>query len=145
MSSEEINLKEINLMSGDMADAVLMSDDPNCFTGKIQIHVGGRTYKTMYTKKFMERKVWKEPNANEIFSILPGSVESILVKKGDKVKKGDRLMIYEAMKMKNIISAPFDATIEMINVENGDKLPKGNLLILLAKNELKEKVKSKKK
>lgn len=130
MSSEEINV-----MSGDMADAVLMSDDPNCFTDKIQVFVGGRKYKTQYTKKFIERKIWKEPNSNEIFSILPGSVYSILVKKGDKVKKGEKLMIYEAMKMKNVISAPFDAVIEMINVEIGDKLPKGTLLILLAREE----------
>lgn len=134
MSSEEINT-----MSGDMADAVLMSNDPNCFIDKIQVHVGGRKYKTMYTKKFIERKVWKEPNPNEIYSIIPGSVDSILVKKGDKVAKGDKLMIYEAMKMKNLIAAPFDAVIEMINVEEGDKLPKGTLLILLAKEEPKVK------
>ncbi|MEF9931106.1 MAG: acetyl-CoA carboxylase biotin carboxyl carrier protein subunit [Bacteroidales bacterium] len=126
-----MNPKEINLMSGDMADAVLMSNDPNSMAGNIQIHVGGRKYKTLYTKKFTERKMWVKPNPNEILSILPGSVDSIMVKVGDKVKKGDRLMIYEAMKMKNVISAPFEAVIETIDVEVGDKLPKGARLILL--------------
>ncbi|MEG2849185.1 MAG: acetyl-CoA carboxylase biotin carboxyl carrier protein subunit, partial [Bacteroidales bacterium] len=59
------------------------------------------------------------------------SVDSIMVKVGDKVKKGDRLMIYEAMKMKNVISAPFEAIIETIDVKVGDKLPEGARLILL--------------
>ncbi|MEG0518506.1 MAG: biotin/lipoyl-containing protein [Bacteroidales bacterium] len=144
MSSEEIKKEEIGVISGDMADAVLMSDDPNSLSGNIQIHVGGRKYKTMFTKKFTERKMWKAVNPNEILSILPGSVESILVKEGDKVKKGDKLLIYEAMKMKNIISAPFDAVVEMVNVEKGDTLPKGTLLILLTKDELKSNVKGKK-
>lgn len=144
MSSEEIKKEEIGIISGDMADAVLMSDDPNSLSGNIQVHVGGRKYKTMFTKKFTERKMWKAANPNEILSILPGSVESILVKEGDKVKKGDKLLIYEAMKMKNIISAPFDAVVEMVNVEKGDVLPKGTLLILLTTDELKSSVKGKK-
>ena len=124
-----------------MADAVIMPDEPVVYTDKLQIHVNGRKYKTQFTKKFAERKVWKEPNPNEIVSILPGSVNSVLVKKGAKVKKGDKLLIYEAMKMKNVICAPFEAEVEMINVEPGDKLPKGALLILLKKEEPKEKTK----
>ncbi len=100
-------------------------------TGIIQIHEEGRRYQTKLTKKYTQRKVWQEPNPNEINSIIPGSVTEILVKEGDKVNKGDKLLIYEAMKMKNIIAAPFDAEIVKINIELGSKLPKGHLLILL--------------
>jgi len=64
-------------------------------------------------------------------SIIPGSVTEIKVKAGDNVKKGGKLMIYEAMKMKNIISAPFDAVVESVEVNVGDKLPKGAVLIRL--------------
>ena len=38
-------------------------------------------------------------------------------------------MTYEAMKMKNIIAAPFDATIESVEANAGDKLPKGVVLV----------------
>ena len=100
-------------------------------TGVIQIHEEGRRYKTKLTKKYAERKVWKEPNPNAINSIIPGSVSEILVKEGDKVKRGDNLLIYEAMKMKNIIVSPFDAKILKVNIEIGSKLPKGHLLIML--------------
>lgn len=123
--------KEIDLISADLGDAVLMSNDPNLYTDKIQIHECGRKYKTRYTKKFVERKIWQAPNPKEVRSIIPGSVTEINVKEGDKVEKGRKLMIYEAMKMKNVIAAPFDAVIERVEVQVGDKLPKGALLITL--------------
>ncbi len=124
--------KEIDFISADLGDAVLMSNDPNLFTDKIQIHECGRKYKTCYTKKFLERKVWQAPNPKEVRSIIPGSVTEIKVKAGDKVKKGGKLMIYEAMKMKNVIVAPFDAVVESVEVQVGDKLPKGTLLVTLS-------------
>lgn len=124
--------QEIKSISADLGDAVLMSNDPNLFTDKIQVHVCGRQYKTRYTRKFVERKKWEAPNPNEVRSIIPGSVTEICVKEGAKVKKGTCLIIYEAMKMKNRIVAPFDATVKSIEVNQGDKLPKGALLVVLA-------------
>jgi biotin carboxyl carrier protein len=124
-------MNEIKSISADLGDAVLMSNDPNLFTDKIQIHECGRVYKTRYTRKFMERKKWEAPNPSQVRSIIPGSVTEVLVKPGDKVKKGSRLMIYEAMKMKNVIVSPFDAVVESVEVKAGDKLPKGALLVIL--------------
>ena len=124
-------MNEIKSISADLGDAVLMSNDPNLFTDKIQIHECGRVYKTRYTRKFMERKKWGAPNPSQVRSIIPGSVTEVLVKPGDKVKKGSKLMIYEAMKMKNVIVSPFDAVVESVEVKAGDKLPKGALLAIL--------------
>lgn len=128
MSTDE---KEIISMP-EVGDAVLMSNDLNYGISHIQVHVEGRKYKTTYTKKFMERKPWKAPDPNEIRSHIPGEVAELLVKKGSIVKKGDTIMIYEAMKMKNIISAPFDAIVEEVWVKQGEKLPKGALLATLS-------------
>lgn len=128
MSTDE---KEIISMP-EVGDAVLMSNDLNPGISHIQVHVEGRKYKTTYTKKFMERKPWKAPDPNEIRSHIPGEVAELLVKKGSIVKKGDTIMIYEAMKMKNIISAPFDAIVEEVWVKQGEKLPKGALLATLS-------------
>ena len=115
----------------EVGDAVLMSNDPNYGSSHIQVFVEGRKYKTTLTKKFINRKKWEAPNPNEIKSYIPGEVSQLLVKTGDKVRRGDKLMIYDAMKMKNIISAPTDGYIQSIHVEEGDKLPKGALLITL--------------
>lgn len=130
---EEKNIE----IRADLGDAVLMSNDPNMFQDKIQVHECGRKYKTLYTRKFLERKKWQAPNPNEVRSIIPGSVTEINVKVGDKVKKGAKLMIYEAMKMKNVIAAPFDAVIATIEVKVGDKLPKGVILVTLESTEKK--------
>lgn len=127
MDTTEKNME----IRADLGDAVLMSNDPDLFKDKIQIHECGRKYKTMYTRKFMERKKWQAPNPNEVCSIIPGSVTEINIKPGDRVKKGDRLMIYEAMKMKNIIVAPFDSVVKSVEVKVGDKLPKGVVLVNL--------------
>ena len=124
-------MNEIKFISADLGDAVLMSNDPNLFTDKIQIHECGRVYKTRYTRKFVERKKWEAPDPSQVRSIIPGSVTEVLVKPGDKVKKGSKLMIYEAMKMKNVIVSPFDAVVESVEVKAGDKLPKGALLVIL--------------
>lgn len=118
----------------EVSDAVIAPDGTEAVDlhdAHIQIHEEGRKYKTTLTKKFKERKIWTEPDPNQILTHIPGEVSSILVKLNDKVKKGDKLLIYEAMKMKNIINAPFDGVIKAISVKEHDKLPKGALLMTL--------------
>lgn len=124
--------KEIVTLN-EVGDAVLMSDESNSYNNHIQIFAEGRKYRTLFTKKFMERKKWAAPDPGKIISHIPGEVESIIVKPGQKVKKGEKLMIYEAMKMKNIIAAPFDGTIKSVEVQGGNKLPKGAVLIIMEK------------
>lgn len=60
---------------------------------------------------------------------MPGLVLNILVKQGDEVKKGDSLLILEAMKMENIIKSPTDGLVQRIEVKQGDKIEKNTLLI----------------
>ena len=115
----------------EVGDAVLMSDEPSSYTNHIQVFAEGRKYKTLYTKKFIGRKKWVSPDPNILRSLIPGVVESVAVKAGQRVKKGEKLMTYEAMKMKNIISAPFDGKIKSVEVKEGDKLPKGATLIVM--------------
>jgi biotin carboxyl carrier protein len=60
---------------------------------------------------------------------MPGLVLSILVKEGDEVKKGDNLLVLEAMKMENIIKSPADVTIKFIKIKPSDKVEKNQVLI----------------
>ncbi|MBS7577566.1 MULTISPECIES: pyruvate carboxylase [unclassified Enterococcus] len=73
-------------------------------------------------------------NREQIGATMPGSVLQINVKKGDKVRKGQALMVTEAMKMETTIEAHFDAEIVAIHVEEGEAITAGDLLIEL--NEL---------
>jgi len=53
-------------------------------------------------------------------SPMPGKVVKILVSKGDKVEKGQGLVIVEAMKMENEIKSPVKGTVEKVNFKPGD-------------------------
>ena len=86
-------------------------------------------YETKLTKKYVNRKAWEAPNPNNILSYIPGTIISIDVKEGQEVKEGERLLILEAMKMRNNILMPFDGKIAKIHVGEGDRLPKNHLMI----------------
>ena len=63
---------------------------------------------------------------------FPGSVVKILKKTGDRVKSGDVILIIEAMKMENEISAPKDGTVTALYVSGGQSVEKGTALVSIA-------------
>lgn len=62
---------------------------------------------------------------------LPGTIMEIKVRQGDIVKKGDTLLIMEAMKMENNVLAEKDGVVEKMNVRPGDNVLQGDVLIEL--------------
>jgi biotin carboxyl carrier protein len=62
-------------------------------------------------------------------SPMPGKVVKILVSKGDKVEKGQGLVIVEAMKMENEIKSPVSGTVEKINFNPGDLVDAGQPIV----------------
>lgn len=97
----------------------------------VDFAVTARKYKTKLTEKFMNRKVWEDPNPYEIQSFIPGTIIEISVQEGEVVEEGAPLLILEAMKMMNRIQMPFTAKIKKINVAVGDKVPKDTLMMEL--------------
>ncbi|MDD4088631.1 MAG: biotin/lipoyl-binding protein [Tissierellia bacterium] len=67
----------------------------------------------------------------QITSPMPGSIFKLNVKPGDSVKKGDVVIILEAMKMENEIFASDDATVASIEVKEGDAVNTGDVLVVL--------------
>ena len=63
---------------------------------------------------------------------LPGTINEIKVKVGDKVNAGDTVVILEAMKMQNNIEAETSGTITSINVNKGDAVMEGDTLVPIA-------------
>ena len=62
---------------------------------------------------------------------LPGTIMQIYVKEGAAVKKGDKLLMYEAMKMENNLLAECDGTVTAINCRQGDNVLQGDVLIVI--------------
>lgn len=76
-----------------------------------------------------ERPKADKNNENHIGATMPGTVIKVIAEKGEKVKKGDHLMITEAMKMETTVQAPFDGKIKDIYVKNNEAIHVGDLLI----------------
>ncbi len=72
-------------------------------------------------------------NENHIGATMPGTVIKVLVEKGDKVNKGDHLMITEAMKMETTVQAPYTGIVKDLHVANGEAIQTGDLLLELTK------------
>ena len=64
---------------------------------------------------------------------MPGTVIKVVVEKGEKVEKGDHLLITEAMKMETTVQAPFTGVVKDIYVKDGEAIQNGDLLIELSK------------
>ena len=60
---------------------------------------------------------------------MPGMVVKVLVKEGDHVKKGDALLILEAMKMENQVKSPGEGIVKAVRVKAGQAVESGDILV----------------
>lgn len=70
--------------------------------------------------------------AKTVNAPMPGNILKVNVTAGQSVKKGDVLMILEAMKMENEIMAPADAVVSSVSVSAGSTVEAGAVLCTLA-------------
>ena len=69
--------------------------------------------------------------AEKVTSPMPGTVLAVKVAVGQSVKKGETVVLLEAMKMENEIPAPRDGVVASISVNKGSSVQAGDLLISL--------------
>lgn len=77
----------------------------------------------------VEEKVTKVEGLKDIVSPIQGNVINVLVKKGQKVKKGEVLLLIEAMKLENEVNAPSDGEVEEVLVKSGDSVVTSQVLV----------------
>jgi len=121
--------------------------------GHLKIKLGDRVIKCVITKGekdkfvFVEGDVFKVRNIEltgakktkkkekeNLNSPISGRVVRINVKDGDKVKKGDVLMIIEAMKMEYLIRSPYNGKVKMVNFKENDQIEIGQNTVEITKN-----------
>ena len=71
-------------------------------------------------------------NGETVTAPMPGTILAVNVSNGAAVKKGDVLMVLEAMKMENEIVAPADGTVASVNVTKGSSVETGAVLCVIA-------------
>lgn len=100
-----------------------------------KIGFNGRTYEVGIKDRFdqllhsMGLDSVSKPRINEVKAPMPGLVLSIKVSEGMEVKKGDPLLILEAMKMENVIKSPADGSVKSISVRERQAVDKNETLI----------------
>lgn len=123
--------------------------------GQLKIKIGDRIIKSVITEGEKEKFVFvdgdvfkvkpveltgrKKTNKKEegdLSSPISGKVVTIKVKNGESVKKGDVLMVIEAMKMEYLIRAPFDGKVQKINFKEKDQIEIGQNTLELKKKEV---------
>lgn len=103
-------------------------------TRTIYFELNGQPREVVIRDENVKATVQERPKADKvnnkhIGATMPGTVIKVISNKGEAVKKGDHLMITEAMKMETTVQAPFDGVIKDIYVENNEAIHVGDLLI----------------
>jgi pyruvate carboxylase len=77
------------------------------------------------------RRTANPANIGEVGAPIPGAVTKVHVKVEAKVKKGEGLLVMEAMKMQTTVYAPKDGEVRELAVKAGDSVKAGDLLVIL--------------
>lgn len=101
------------------------------------LKVNGNEYTVVLKDKFdlllqqMGMSNAASQKVNNLKAPMPGKVLSVVVKPGDAIKKGDPILILEAMKMENVLKATADVTIKEVKVQQGDAVEKNAVLVVM--------------
>ena len=120
--------------------------------GQLKIKIGDRILKSVITEGDKEKYVFvdgdvfkvkpveltgtrktKKKEEGDLSSPISGKIVDVKVKNGDNVKKGEVLMIVEAMKMEYLIRAPFNGKIVKVNFKKNDQIEIGQNTVELSK------------
>ena len=102
----------------------------------LHIRVNNNVYKVQIRDRFdvllheLGMDAAKSKKVSELKAPMPGLVVEVCVSEGQEVKKGDKLVVLEAMKMENILKAPADAVVKKISIAKGQTVEKNEALIL---------------
>jgi pyruvate carboxylase len=102
----------------------------------VTVELNGMTRETFIADKQLAPKAKLRPKADlknpaQVPAPIPGLIASIAVSVGHKVRKGDKLLMLEAMKMQTTISAPIDGVVDEIHVALNDTVESKDLLLSL--------------
>jgi pyruvate carboxylase len=94
-----------------------------------KLNVDDTSYETLFTEKYRQRIPWHPRDPKRVTAYLPGTICEVRVAPGQKVKAGDTLFVFEAMKMINTVAAHESGTVKTVHIRVGTMIAKGQLLI----------------
>ena len=130
VEAEETRHGQLKIKVGDrLIKAIITEGDKEKF-----VFVDGDVFKVKPVELTGTRKI-KKKDEGDLSSPISGKVVNVKVKNGDSVKKGDILMVIEAMKMEYLIRAPYNAKVKKVNFKEKDQIEIGQNTVDLIKKE----------
>jgi 3-methylcrotonyl-CoA carboxylase alpha subunit len=102
--------------------------------GEVAVFLGGENWRLVEVDPLATHE-GDDPGAGRLTAPMPGRVTQLLVAAGDTVRRGEPLIVIEAMKMEHTVTAPADGIVETARFAVGDLVEEGAELIVLAKSE----------
>jgi 3-methylcrotonyl-CoA carboxylase alpha subunit len=102
------------------------------------IHLDGADYELRKVPEF-EEEFEETEDQGSLSSPMPGRIVKLFVKPGANIKKGQDLLVVEAMKMENKVISPFDGTVKEIFFSEGDQIEANVPLMEIEQIESSEK------
>ncbi len=97
----------------------------------IKLIIDDTSYDTRVTPKFRRRKQYVAVDPKKIYAFIPGIITKLNVYEGQKISKGQSMLILEAMKMLNDVTCPVDGRIKAVHIKQSQMVVKGQLLLEL--------------
>lgn len=112
-------------------NSIVLKDSQNklqkVFKSNHLLSINGESFEITSDKYILQGA--SEHHEGEMISPMPGKIVSVLVNKGQEVKRGDKLVIMEAMKMEHTILASEDGIVQEVFCRPGDQVDGGVELI----------------
>jgi len=126
---------DIQVIMDDYHHRCILSYDDN---GTYHLSMEGNTYSIVRRDELCQTDFYVPPEQmggaeGGLTSPMPGKVLKINIKAGDQVKKGQVLVVVEAMKMENNIVAPSEGVVAEVNVAEGDTVDTKKQLVIIDK------------
>ncbi|MCB1141071.1 MAG: biotin attachment protein [Leptospiraceae bacterium] len=132
-----VNVKKVTEQKNDESPKAIAVPKRDPGKGSYVVTVGGKKYDVLVEEnsdkvtQVTPKDEKKQSEGMEIKTNLSGNIYSVVATQGARVKKGDILLIIEAMKMENSILSPADGVLEEILVHKGDSVRDGQTLAIL--------------
>ena len=130
ISAEEIKPGHLKINIGDrLLKAIVTEGEKEKF-----VFIDGNVFKVKPVELTGRRKKpKKESDESDLDSPISGKIVNVKAKNGDEVKKGDVLIVIEAMKMEYLIRSPYNGTVKKIHFKENDQVEIGQTTIEITK------------
>jgi biotin carboxyl carrier protein len=105
--------------------------------GVLWVHMNGETFTVEPESSGRKRRgaVGGAAHAGEIVAPMPGKIIKVMVEANAVVKKGQALLVMEAMKMEYTLKAPADGAVSEVAAKPGDQVALGQILLQVSPHE----------